>query len=64
MPMPTRPCRLTYGQVERVDIPGSNIYQTTLDDLMPRHNAAVDEFNIPQGLAQPVHQQKLRSDGR
>jgi hypothetical protein len=42
--------RLTYGQVERVDIPGSNIYQTTLEDLMPRHNAAVEEFNIPQGL--------------
>lgn len=42
--------RLSYGKVERVDIPGSNIYQTTLDDLIPRHNAAVDEFDIPQGL--------------
>lgn len=42
--------RLTYGQVERVDIPGSNIYQTTLEDLIPRHNASVEEFNIPQGL--------------
>ncbi len=42
--------RLTYGKVERVAIPGSNIYQTTLEDLIPRHNAAVEEFNIPQGL--------------
>jgi hypothetical protein len=42
--------RLTYGKVERVDIPGSNIYQTTIDDLIPRHNASVEEFNIPQGL--------------
>jgi hypothetical protein len=42
--------RLTYGKVERVDIPGSNIYQTTMDDLIPRHNASVEEFNIPQGL--------------
>lgn len=42
--------RITYGKVERVDIPGSNIYQTTLEDLMPRHNAGVEEFNIPQGL--------------
>ncbi|WP_118952886.1 S46 family peptidase [Taibaiella helva] len=42
--------RLTYGQVERVDIPGSNIYQTTLDDLIPRHNASVAEFDIPQEL--------------
>lgn len=42
--------RLTYGKVERVALPGSNSYQTTLEDLMPRHNAAVAEFNIPQGL--------------
>jgi len=42
--------RVTYGQVKRVDIPGSNIYQTTLDDLMPRYNPDVEEFNIPQGL--------------
>lgn len=42
--------RLTYGKVERVAIPGSNIYQTTLEDLIPRHNASVEEFNIPQGL--------------
>jgi len=49
--------RLTYGQVERVDIPGSNIYQTTLDDLIPRHNASVAEFDIPQGLRN-LHQTK------
>ncbi|WP_118975854.1 S46 family peptidase [Taibaiella koreensis] len=42
--------RLTYGKVERADIPGSNIYQTTLEDLIPRHNASVAEFDIPQGL--------------
>jgi len=42
--------RLTYGPVQRVEIPGSNIYQTTLDDLMPRYNPAVEEFNVPQGL--------------
>ncbi len=42
--------RLTYGQVQRADIPGSNIYQTTLDDLMPRDNPSVEEFNVPQGL--------------
>jgi hypothetical protein len=42
--------RLTYGQVQRVDIPGSNIYQTTLDDLMPKVNPAVEEFNAPQRL--------------
>jgi len=42
--------RLSYGKVARVDIPGSNIYQTTLEDLIPRHNAAVEEFNIPQRL--------------
>lgn len=42
--------RVTYGKVASADIPGSNIYQTTLEDLIPRHNASVDEFNIPQGL--------------
>jgi hypothetical protein len=42
--------RLTYGRVERVEIPGSNIYQTTLEDLIPRHNASVEEFNIPAGM--------------
>lgn len=42
--------RLAYGQVERVAIPGSNIYQTTMDDLMPRFNPDVEEFNIPEGL--------------
>lgn len=42
--------RITYGNVSRADIPGSNIYQTTLEDLIPRHNSSVDEFNIPQGL--------------
>lgn len=42
--------RLTYGQVERISIPGSNIYQTTLEDLMPRFNAQVEEFNIPKKL--------------
>jgi hypothetical protein len=42
--------RLTYGKVQRVEIPGSNIYQTTMDDLMPRFNPNVEEFNIPQGL--------------
>lgn len=42
--------RLTYGQIAAVDIPGSNKYQTTLNDLIPRHDANVEEFNIPQGL--------------
>lgn len=42
--------RLTYGKVQRVEIPGSNIYQTTMDDLMPRFNPNAEEFNIPQGL--------------
>ncbi len=42
--------RLTYGTVERVALPNSNSFQTTLEDLMPRHNASVEEFNIPQGL--------------
>lgn len=42
--------RLSYGQVQRVALPNSNIWQTTLDDLIPRHNAAVEEFNLPQGL--------------
>lgn len=42
--------RLTYGPVQRVEIPGSNIFQTTLDDLMPRFNPDVEEFNVPQGL--------------
>lgn len=42
--------RLTYGTVDPVAIPGSNIYQTSLEDLIPRHNASVEEFNIPQGL--------------
>lgn len=42
--------RLTYGKVEGIDIQGSNKFQTTLEDLIPRHDATVEEFNIPQGL--------------
>lgn len=42
--------RLTYGKVEGIDLQGSNKFQTTLEDLMPRHDATVEEFNIPQGL--------------
>lgn len=42
--------RLTYGQVKSVNIPGSNIFQTTLNDKIKRHNSEVDEFNIPQKL--------------
>ncbi len=42
--------RLTYGRVESIKLENSDRYQTTLDDLVPRHNPAVEEFNIPQGL--------------
>lgn len=42
--------RLTYGQVESINLGTSNQYQTTLDDLMPRHNSKVEEFNIPERL--------------
>jgi len=42
--------RLTYGQVQSIDLGTSNQYQTTLNDLIPRHNAGVEEFNIPQKL--------------
>jgi hypothetical protein len=42
--------RLTYGQVEGISLESGDRFQTTLDDLIPRHNEAVEEFNIPQGL--------------
>jgi hypothetical protein len=42
--------RLTYGQISSLDLPTSNIYQTTLNDLIPRHNASIEEFNIPEKL--------------
>jgi hypothetical protein len=42
--------RLSYGQVEAIELPGSNIYQTTLNDLIPRHDAQIEEFNIPEKL--------------
>jgi hypothetical protein len=47
--------RLTYGTVEPVKIPGSNIFQTTLEDLIPRHNPNVEEFNLPKGLIDLYH---------
>ncbi len=42
--------RLTYGQVQAVKLPGSNKAITTLDQLITRHDAEIEEFNIPQGL--------------
>ncbi|WP_181358363.1 S46 family peptidase [Taibaiella chishuiensis] len=42
--------RLTYGKVQGIKLENSDRFQTTLDDLIPRHNPAVEEFNIPQGL--------------
>ncbi len=44
--------RITYGQVSPIQLTESNIYKTTLEDLIPRHNAAVEEFNIPEKLRQ------------
>jgi hypothetical protein len=42
--------RLSYGQVKSLDLPSGNKYQTTLDDLIPRHDVSIAEFNIPKGL--------------
>lgn len=39
--------RITYGQVKSIDLGTSNISVTTLDDLIPRHNEQIEEFNIP-----------------
>lgn len=42
--------RLTYGLVKAIDLGTSNQYQTTLDELIPRYNPNIEEFNIPQKL--------------
>lgn len=42
--------RVTYGQVMPLELPNSNKYQTTLNDLIPRHDANIEEFNIPEKL--------------
>lgn len=42
--------RITYGKVSPIQLSESNIFQTTLDDLIPRHDATVEEFNIPESL--------------
>lgn len=42
--------RLTYGQVRKIDLGTSNLYQTTLNQLIPRHDSEVEEFNIPEKL--------------
>lgn len=39
--------RITYGQVKSIDLGTSNISVTTLDNLIPRHNEQIEEFNIP-----------------
>lgn len=44
--------RVTYGQVQSIDLRTSNIYQTTLEDLIPRHNPEIEEFDIPTPLIQ------------
>ena len=42
--------RVTYGQVQAIDLGTSNQYETTLEDLIPRYNPNIEEFNIPQKL--------------
>lgn len=44
--------RVTYGQVQSIDLKTSNIYQTTLEDLIPRNNPEIEEFDIPKPLIQ------------
>lgn len=39
--------RITYGTVQSIDLGSSDIFVTTLDDLIPRHNEYIEEFNIP-----------------
>src|SRR5690625_4774915 len=42
--------RITYGQVKAIDLQTSNQAVTTLEDLIPRHNSQIEEFNIPSKL--------------
>lgn len=42
--------RLSYGKIESLRLPNSDLYKTTLDQLIPRHDAQIEEFNIPEGL--------------
>lgn len=44
--------RLTYGTIQGLQPEGSDrySYQTTLDEAIPRHDAGINEFNIPQRL--------------
>lgn len=39
--------RITYGTVQSIDLGSSDIFVTTLEDLIPRHNEQIEEFNIP-----------------
>lgn len=44
--------RLSYGQVKKIDLGTSDLYQTSLNQLIPRHDAKIEEFNIPEKLRQ------------
>ena len=49
--------RIAYGNVTPIAQAEGNFFVTTLDDLVPRHNPAVEEFNIPAKLLD-LHQNK------
>lgn len=47
--------RITYGQVTPIDLGTSNYAVSTLEHMMPRHDANMEDFNIPMKM-RTLHQ--------